>query len=154
LTASKVDQLEEYLGKVRIQPLPYAREISTYGSSLRRNGFDHLLLESVDETLANLLGRGSRDQIYDHLATRYRYGREDIPAKIVEFYEFLEHVFGSAARTIGRAIIRRLSDKLGYEFVNVPGFDFVDHLDSLRARIERDADSEEQPDREAPVRPY
>ena len=84
------------------------------------------------------MGRRSRDQIYDHLATHYRYGREEIPLKICEFSDFLDNMFASGGRTIGRTIIRRLCDRLGYEFFNVPGFEFFDYLDALRARSQRD----------------
>lgn len=112
--------------------------------SLQNNAFDYLLLESVDETLSDLLGRRSRDLIYDHLATQYRYGREELPGKIYEFYEFLESTFASGGKTVGRTIVRRLSDKLGYEFVNVPGFEFYDYLDALRARYERSTKMRDQ----------
>ena len=105
--------------------------------------FDYLLLEAVDESLADLLGRRSRDQIYDHLATQYTYGREDIPLKIRYFYEFLEVMFASASSTVGRTIIRRLSEKLGCEFVNAPDFQFFDSLNTLRERSERDGNRRE-----------
>lgn len=136
--------MDEHDEKLRIQPLSKEDRALTFGLPLHTSRFNYLLLESIDEALADLLGRRSRDQIYDHLATHYRYGREEIPTKIVEFYDFLEKMFSSASRTVGRTIIRRLSDKLGYEFVNVPGFEFFDYLDALRARSERDADRRER----------
>jgi hypothetical protein len=131
--------MEEHSGKVRMEHLPKPNRINIAGPSLQTNEFDYLLLEAIDEALGDLFGRRSRDQIYDHLATEYRYGREELPMKIYEFYGFLENTFSSGSKTLGRTIIRRLSDKLGYEFVHVPNFEFFDYLDALRARAERDA---------------
>ena len=103
------------------------------------NVFDRLLVESVDVALGDLLGERTRNQIYDYLAAHYSYGREEIPERIAEFYSFLEDTFGTGSKTIGRTIVRRLFDRLGYEYVNVPGFEFFDYLEAVRARVARDA---------------
>ena len=132
----------ESYGKVRVEPLPEARRISN--PALLPNGFDYVLLESIDDALADLVGRRSRDQIYDYLATRYGYGREEIPTKVSEFYELLERVFSSGSRTVGRTIVRRLCEKLGYEFVSIPDFEFLDYLSALSAKFERDEESRER----------
>ena len=130
--------MEEHSGKVKVRHLTKGAVFGVF-NPLQTSEFDYLLLESIDETLADLLGRRSRDKIYDHLATELRCGREEIPGKIYEFYGFLENIFSSGSRTVGRTIIRRLCNKLGYEFVHVPHFEFFDYLDHLRARSERDA---------------
>jgi len=65
----------------------------------------------------DLLGRKSRDQIYDHITTQYRYGREEIPPKI------RETSYGDCAIS------------LGCDFVHVLGFEFFDYLDALRASL-------------------
>jgi len=132
----------EETGRVRVENLPN-EDWDAIGPKPHTN-FNYLLLESIDEALADLVGRRSRDQIYDHLATQYRYGREEIPMKIIEFCEFLEKVFQSGSKTVGRTIIRRLCERLGYEFVNVPGFEFFDYLDALRARSEERAREHER----------
>ena len=134
----------ESYGKVRVEPLPEVDRTGISSSPLQPSKFDYLLLESIDEALADLLGRRSRDQIFDHLATRYGYGREEVPVKICEFYEFLEKMFSSGAKTVGRTILRRLCRKLGYAFVNLPDLEFLDHLAVVRAKSERDAESQER----------
>jgi len=143
--------MEEHAGKVRLEHLPN-EAFDALGPGLRTN-FDYLLLESIDEALADLLGRRSRDRIYDYLATQYRYGREEIPMKIFEFCEFLEKIFSSGNKTVGRTIIRRLCERLGYEFVNVPGFEFFDYLDALRARSEQHAGERERAWQVTPFKP-
>jgi len=145
--------LEEHSGKVRIQHLPKEDRSGTFAPLLPTNRFDYLLLESIDEALADLLGTRSRDQIYDHLATKYRYGREEIPLKIFDFWEFLGSIFSSGSKTIGRTIIRRLCDRLGYEFVHVPEFQFLDYLDALRTRSGKDVDGRERAPQAAPFKP-
>ena len=122
----------------RTKPVQKDDQASIFDPQLIASRFDYMLLESIDEALADLLGRRSRDQIYDYLATRYRYGREEIPLKIFEFCDFLEDMFSTGSKTMERTMIRRLCDRLGYEFVHVPGFEFFDYLDALRARSERD----------------
>ena len=138
---------------MKVQNLPKADRKDAFGGSFQASEFDYLLLESTDQALADLLGRRGRDQIFDHLATQYRYGREEIPLKIGQFSEFLENLFSTSSRTVGRAIIRRLCDKLGYEFVQVAGFEFLDYLDALRARYERDAEQRDRLARAASFKP-
>ena len=110
--------------------------------------FDKLLLQSIDQALDDLLGERIRNQIFDYMATNYHYGREEIPQRIDEFHTFLQNTFASASKTVGRTIIRRLFTNLGYEFVNVPGFGFLDYLDAAKARFARDATSRK---RNAPI---
>jgi hypothetical protein len=102
------------------------------------SNFDQMLIESVDQALRDLLGDRTRNQIYDYLSTHYNYGREEIPERIEDFYTFLENTFATGSRTVGRTIIRRLFTRLGYEYVNVPGFEFFDYLEAVRARVARD----------------
>lgn len=115
--------------------------------------FDRLLIESVDQALGDLFGDRARDEIYDHLATRYSYGREEIPQRIDQFYAFLQNTFASGGKTIGRTIIRRLCDKSGYEYVNKPGFEFFDYLESVKVRVARDAATRQRTAQTASLHP-
>ena len=123
-------RLEEVHGTAQVTALPPLKQAS--------RTFDGLLVESVDTALSDLLGERTRNLIYDYLAAHYGYGREEIPQKIDEFYSFLQNTFSSGGKTVGRTIIRRLFDKLGYEYVNVPGFEFFDYLEAAKARVGRD----------------
>jgi len=152
--AANGDSLGGSYGNVRIEPLPEASRNEISNSALRSNKFDYALLESIDDALADLLGRRSRDQIYDHLATRYGCGRDEIPIKVYEFHEFLEKVFSSGAKTVCRTIIRRLCAKLGYEFVSIPDFEFFDYLAVLRAKLERDEESRERASQPSFIGPW
>ena len=103
------------------------------------NTLNDLLLDSIDEALSNLFGTRGRDLVYDHLARKYSLGREDLPTHLTEFFAVLRKVFSpTGTRTIGRTIIRRLHDKLEWEFVAVADFDFNDYLKAVNARIARE----------------
>ena len=142
-TEKRKSCLEEYREPVRVFTST-AQTAELHGATSQPREFDHLLIDSVDQALGDLLGGRIRDQIYDYLAAHHNYGREEIPRRIDDFYAFLENTFASGGKTIGRTIIRRLFDKLGYEFVNVPGFEFFDYLEAVKARVAREATGRER----------
>jgi len=121
------------------KPLQETNAKAQTNSRSTPTSFDKMLIESVDQALGDLLGDRTRNQIYDFISTHYNYGREEIPDRIEDFYSFLENTFASGSRTVGRTIIRRLFVRLGYEYVNVPGFEFFDYLEAVRARVARDS---------------
>ena len=90
--------------------------------------FDQMLLECVDESLADLLSPKVRDAAYSVMERTYSIPRNDIPRKPNQFGTCLEQVFGVAGKTIGRTIARRLYSKLGLEFFDKPGYVFHDYI--------------------------
>lgn len=99
---------------------------------------DDLLLESIDETLTDLLGGRSREAVYDHLVRNTSFSREKIVKHLDIFFELLESTFGKGSEVIGKVIIRKLHSKLDWEFVEVTGFRFDDYLQAIRVRIARE----------------
>jgi hypothetical protein len=98
---------------------------------------DALLAQCIDEVLSDLLGTRAREAVYDHLERNHALSRNDIPRHINKFLELLEETFGKGSKTIGKAIIRRLYEKLDWDFYDNPSYEFMDHLDAVRARIAR-----------------
>jgi hypothetical protein len=96
---------------------------------------DDLLLQCIDEVLCDLLGTRAREAVYDHLERNHSLSRNDIPRHMNKFLELLEETFGKGSKTIGKSIIRRLYEKLEWSFYDNPGYEFMDHLDAIRARI-------------------
>lgn len=96
---------------------------------------DDLLLQCIDEVLSDLLGTRAREAVYDHLERNHALSRSDIPRHMNKFLELLEETFGKGSKTIGKSIIRRLYEKLEWSFYDNPGYEFMDHLDAIRARI-------------------
>ena len=115
-------------------PLP----VSMHAQITEPKTLDDLVLESVDEVLADLLGRKCKEAIFDHLERNYSIARENIPKNLQKFFELLEEAFGRGSKTIGKAVIRKLFEKLGWEFGEVGSFEFFDYLDAIRARIARE----------------
>jgi len=111
---------------------PFEQRFSSY---VRSNRVDDLLRDSIDEVLADLLGRQVREAVYDYLERNYSCRRENISAHLPKFLELLEEAFGKASKTIGRTIARRLFEKLGWEFQDTPNLELFDYLDAANARI-------------------
>jgi len=102
------------------------------------NTLDGLLLECVDEALTDLLGRRTREAIYDYLERNHSLARSEIPRHLGDFFNLLEKTFGKGSKTIGKVITKKLYAKLEWEFVEIPNFELVDHLERIRARIARE----------------
>ena len=98
---------------------------------------DDLLQQCIDEVLSDLLGTRVREAIYDYLERNHGLSRSDIPRHMNKFCELLEEAFGKGSKTIGKAVIRRLYGKLEWNFYDTPGYEFMDYLDAIRARVAR-----------------
>ena len=81
---------------------------------------DDSLQLCIDEVLLDLLGRRPREAIYDYLERIHSLTRSDIPYHLEELMSLLEKLFGKGSKTIEKAIIRRLADKLNWKFENDP----------------------------------
>lgn len=99
---------------------------------------DDLILESIDETLKDLLGGRIREAIYDHLVRNASLSREKIVRHLNVFFELLERTFGKGSEVIGKVIIKKLYSKLEWEFAEIIGFKFEDYMQAIRVRIARE----------------
>jgi hypothetical protein len=96
---------------------------------------DDLLLECINEVLVDLLGRRSREAIYDCLERDQSLARTDIPQHMTLFLQLLEETFGKGSRTIWRAIVKRMYEKLEWKFYDNPGYEFIDYIEEIRAKV-------------------
>ena len=113
--------------------LEHLYQIGTSGGTL-----DDLLIESIDEALADLLGRHGRAAVYDHLAGNPYFPRREIVKHLDAFLEVLGTTFGKGGAVIGKTVIKKLHSKLEWEFVDTPDYRFADHLQRIRTRIARE----------------
>lgn len=102
-------------------------------AGLQRVGFvinrsEPMLLQCVDEALADLLGCRARKAVYDHLERQLYLARDQIPRRMSEFSRVLEANFGKGGATIERAIARKFYLKLEMPFVIYPGFRLEDYV--------------------------
>jgi hypothetical protein len=98
--------------------------------------FNTLLLQAIDETL-NTLGKTVSQSIYRQLKEQYDLNPQDIPAKISEFQEGLEALFGSGARYIEVLIIQNLYVKTGLPAISEKAgtLEFIEYVELSRRRF-------------------
>ncbi|MGQ9530136.1 MAG: hypothetical protein ACUVQX_00930 [Candidatus Bathycorpusculaceae bacterium] len=78
----------------------------------KREAFEKLLLEAVDEALASL-GDSARQAIYYHLEEKFGITKNEIPNRLQDFTNGLEKIFGLGARFIEIIIMKKLHEKIG-----------------------------------------
>jgi len=108
-------------------------DLHTHSSTAK--SLDDLLLICIDEVLSDLLGRRAKEAVYDHLERNCNLARSEVPRHLNKFLGLLEETFGQGSKTIGRSIIRRLYDKLEWRFEVIPGYEFIDYLETIRNKI-------------------
>jgi hypothetical protein len=105
--------------------------------STTAESLDDLLLECIDEVLVDLLGRRSREAIYDCLERDQSLARTDIPEHMTLFIQLLEETFGKGSRTIWKAVVKRMYEKLEWKFYDNPGYEFIDYMEEIRGKVTR-----------------
>lgn len=109
------------------------------GTSQEQTGrIDRLLVESTDEALTGLLGNRAREAIFEHLERNCLLTREEIPNRLGDFFGLMDETFGKGSKTIARVIAKKLYSKLGWEFVEVPSYEFEDYIRVARDRLDRE----------------
>ena len=99
-----------------------------------------MLLEAIDETLIDLVGARTKNMIFDYLECSIR--RDEIPSQPAKFAALLEEISGKAAKVIGRAAVRKLYVKLGWEFYEVHGFEPADYIEAAKTRLRRELEQQ------------
>jgi hypothetical protein len=81
--------------------------------------FNRILLESIGETISNLLSKKVEGALYTHLENVQSVSKDAIPSQLDVLSQTLEDIFGATGSlTISRAIARRLYTKL--EMADIP----------------------------------
>jgi hypothetical protein len=100
---------------------------------------DSLVAESVDEVLNGLIGKKPTEAIYDYLERGFSLARDDIPQNTEKLFEVMKGLFGDkGSEVIALCIARRVFENLGWEFVPVHGYEFLDYVEMARARSARE----------------
>ena len=105
----------------------------TKESEVQRLGYESFLCEAVDDGL-NVLGRSSRDIIYNLLESDYGIAKDDIPREFAGFSEVFRKTIGPGAETILDFIVRRFYSKLQ---VDPPAWKDVDEAVDVVGKILR-----------------
>jgi hypothetical protein len=125
--------------------------------------FEDLLLGAIDDAFSNL-GQNVPLSIYFHLETKFALPKKDIPARIGDFSDALDQIFGQAARQLELLIMKFLTErvKCNYKGVGpkwlVPNLTFEKYVKLVRISVEGEdkignmevlLDDGEKPDQEA-----
>jgi hypothetical protein len=101
----------------------------------RSRQFPQILLECIDEGLS-VLGTEPREAVYQFLKTICSLPRDEIPDHVPEFASGLKKALGGASKVIERVILRKLFEKTGSSFREVPDTDFHEYVIDARRRFE------------------
>lgn len=102
---------------------------------MHEESFNQLLLECVDDGLA-VLGKEPQQAVYHFLLTICSLPREEVPNRIQDFASGLRKALGGASKVIERVILRRLFEKTGSAFRELPDSSFNDYVADAKRRFE------------------
>lgn len=100
---------------------------------MEQKGFAALLIEAVDEALSSL-GESVKQAIYFHLQNQYHLSKDEIPARIREFADGIEAMFGPGAKFIEILIMKKLYNKIGglIQWDEGKEFTFTEYIEAAR----------------------
>ena len=101
---------------------------------------DDILLESIDETIIELLSRAVVDALYVHLQTNYSLSRNELPSRLDTLINSLEKVFGvRGSLAITKAISKKFYRKLGLGFTDNPNRTLLEYVDEAKTKLQNSA---------------
>jgi len=94
-----------------------------------------MLVESLNESFAAILGEIPKKTVYDILEKKYTIAVNRIPERLNEFTAALETLFGvTPSKAIVRIIVKRLYSKLGLTYVERPDWRLADYVNEAKSR--------------------
>lgn len=103
--------------------------------SAHDESFNQLLLECVDDGLS-VLGQEPEQAVYHFLLTICSLPREEIPNHVEDFASGLKKALGGASKVIERVILRKLFERTGSAFRELPDSSFNEYVADARRRFE------------------
>lgn len=94
--------------------------------------FDDLLLDSIEQSLTELLGTKVREAVFDYLARVSLLARSDVSRNPAKLSTLLGRVFGRGEITIEKRIVRRLYTDLHWQYQDSLNFDFQTQVEVAR----------------------
>ncbi len=95
------------------------------------------MVESIDETITELLSRGVVEALYTHLETFHFISRNELPNRLDALFSTLEKIFGACgSQTITKAIAKKFYLKLGLEFTDNPTHTLIEYVDEAKMKLQ------------------
>jgi hypothetical protein len=96
--------------------------------------FDSLLINAIDETMADLFGPVVVQSLHEHLLKFHEIRREQVPYRLDTLISALERTFGTSSKIICKAIARKFYAKLGLAFYDNPGRTLLESVEQARIK--------------------
>jgi len=106
--------------------------------SRRRVDFNGLIVESVDETVAEVLGVRVASAFWYHYQAFFGITREEMPYALDTLFSSLKKIFGVGGEILGRRIIQKLYGKVGVPLNYAPGHPLTDYVEELKRILAND----------------
>jgi hypothetical protein len=97
------------------------------------------LLQTIDDSLNQVLGEAVTQQIYSFLEQKCRIKPEDIPNNLEGFQFTLKEIFGAGALIIEKTIMEKLysrlsstNEEVSLEYENREQFNFINYVNDLK----------------------
>lgn len=105
-------------------------------SVMQENKFDRAFLDSMDETLEEVLSAEFRETFYSYLEERLGIKKTTFPSRLDDLVSTLSTIFGSAGSLVlGRAIAKKLCSKLGIPFIEKTGYTLLDYFREAKIKV-------------------
>jgi hypothetical protein len=115
------------------------------GPAIERE-FDRVLVESVDESTAVVLGEIARRAVYEILEKNFDISKDRIPERLNAFTSAFEKIFGPAiGKMIMRAVAKTLYSRLDLTFIEISDWRLPDYVTEARVRMTMQSDSGKRP---------
>ena len=102
-----------------------------------RKDFNDWLVDSVDETIREVLGAETTSNLWHHFQTTLGITREEIPYRLPTLFQYLNAKFGIGGAGLNLVIVKKLYSKakvpLNYE-PSRPLTEYIEELKQILAR--------------------
>lgn len=111
---------------------------SILGTAGVTKDFNDEVKVAFDDVVVGLVGPKVLVSLYQHLETHYGLSGLEVPYRLDTLSEVLENVFGEAgARTIGKAVAKRLYFRLSLDFHDAHNYILKDYLEQAKKELVR-----------------
>jgi len=98
--------------------------------------FNETLCSTIDDTIAELLGRGVLESVYVILRVKYGVNRDELPYRLDSLYEILGNAFPIlTVGTLGTHIALRFYTRLGMTFHEHEGYTLLDYVQTAKSEL-------------------
>ncbi len=125
---------------LKLHEIPLERLASKPNTKESEKGLKKCLLQTIDESLNQVLGGIATQKIYLFLEEKHHLKIEDIPNNLEDFQVTLNEIFGRGALVIEKTIMEKLysrlsisNEKVSLRYENKEQFNFVNYINDLKS---------------------